>query len=473
MRLQTFDKYTAVSKRHETYLKELAAAAAGGPYRPKAHICPPCGLLNDPNGLCWYGGWYHVFYQWHPFGPSHGMKHWAHVRSKNLADWEWCDEMLVPTENYEKNGCYSGNAYVNPADGKCYLFYTANYKTENGRIPKQAVAVMDDSGTIRKYEGNPVIDGAPEGMGGDIRDPFVFERDGRYYMLLGAADQDGKGQLILYSGADLYSWEYEGIIRILADEAAGGRLDLGTMVECPGVIRVDGRDVLLISLIGIEPQGDRCRNQFSSLALVGELDLSRMEFRAETVDELDCGFDFYAPQPFYGEGGQPMLFGWFGCGEQKLPDDEYHWRHALTLPRVLRVRDGHLFMTPSEQVLRLFDETVLVPSRPEGRIDPGACMCLRWNISDDGDTHTLSVGTEEDFWTLAVDFSSGMMTWDRSTLKIPVDVSYGAVRACHFQTCSQMEVLICMDNSFVEIYAQNGERVMSGRCYQNAVPERV
>ncbi len=100
-------------------------------------------------------------------------------------------------------------------------------------------------------------------------------------------------------------------------------------------------------------------------------------------------------------------------------------------------------------------------------------MCLRWDISDDGDTHTLSVGTEEDFWTLAVDFSSGMMTWDRSTLKIPVDVSYGAVRACHFQACSQMEVLICLDNSFVEIYAQNGERVMSGRCYQNAVQERV
>lgn len=466
MSLQTFDKYTAVSRLHEAYLKDLAAKAAGGPYRPAAHICPPCGLLNDPNGLCWYGGWYHVFYQWHPFGPSHGMKHWAHVRSKDLTDWEWCDEMLVPTESYEKNGCYSGNAYVNPSDGKCYLFYTANYKTGEGRIPKQAVAVMEPDGSIHKYEGNPVIDGAPEGMSGDIRDPFVFERDGRHYMLLGAADEDGKGQLILYSGTDLFSWKYEGVVRVLAGDGQDGRLDLGTMVECPGLICVDGRDVLLISLIGVAPRGDRFHNQFSSLALVGELDLGRMEFRAETADEMDCGFDFYAPQPFYGEGGQPMLFGWFGCGEQKLPEDGYHWRHALTLPRELRVRDGHLFMTPVKQAVSQFQEAVVIPDDPVGTIEPERGMCLHWTVSGEGDDHVLRVGTEEDFWTLTVDISSGTMTWDRSTLKIPVDTAYGTVRTCTFQACKEMEIRIYLDNSFVEIYAQNGERVMSGRCYQ-------
>lgn len=467
MRLQTFDKYTAVTGSHEAYLRELAAVAAGGPYRPEAHICPPCGLLNDPNGLCWYEGWYHVFYQWHPFGPSHGMKHWAHVRSKDLTDWEWCDAMLVPTEEYERNGCYSGNAYVNPADGNCYLFYTANYKTETGRVPKQAAAVMGPDGRIRKYEGNPVIDGAPEGMSGDIRDPFVFEQDGRYYMLLGAADMDGKGRLILYSGPDLYSWNYEGVVRILTD---GVEMDLGTMVECPGYIRVDGRDVLLISLIGIAPQGDRYHNQFSSLSMVGEMDLARMEFRAETVEELDCGFDFYAPQPFYGKDKTPMLFGWFGCGEQKLPDDEHHWRHALTLPRDLHIRGGRLTMVPSAQAAARFHEAVVVSGQPEGMIAPKDLMRLGWNIRDNGGRYVLTVGTEGDFWTLTVDFSSGTMIWDRSTLKIPVDVSYGTSRTCPFTACKTMEVEIYLDNSFVEIYARNGERVMSGRCYQGKAP---
>lgn len=85
----------------------------------------------------------------------------------------------------------------------------------------------------------------------------------------------------------------------------------------------------------------------------------------------------------------------------------------------------------------------------------------------------LTLGTEEDFWTLTVDFSSGTMTWDRSTLKIPVDVAYGTARTCTFQTCSEMEILVYLDNSFVEIYAQDGERVISGRCYQGENEERA
>lgn len=203
MELKNFDKYTAISREHIPYLRDLAAAVSQSPYRPVVHICPPCGLLNDPNGLCWYEGWYHVFYQWYPFGASHGMKHWAHVKSRDLSAWEWCDEILIPSQPYEKNGCYSGNAFVSPEDGNCYLFYTANYKTEKGRIPKQAAAIMKPDGTISKCSRNPLIDGAPSGMGGDIRDPFVFEQNGRYYMMLGATDQKGKGQLILYSGSTL------------------------------------------------------------------------------------------------------------------------------------------------------------------------------------------------------------------------------------------------------------------------------
>lgn len=465
MRLRTFDKYTAVSREHEAYLRDLAAVAAGDPNRPAAHICPPCGLLNDPNGLCWDGGWYHVFYQWHPFGPSHGMKHWAHVRSRDLVDWEWCDEMLIPTEAYEKSGCYSGNAYVNPKDGNCYLFYTANYKTETGRIPKQAVAIMEPNGSIHKYENNPVIDGAPDGMSGDIRDPFVFERDGHYYMLLGAADTDGRGQLLLYSGKDMFSWNYEGVIRILTKD---GALDLGTMVECPGYIRVDGNDVLLISLIGIAPQGDRYHNQFSSLALVGTLDLNRMEYRAETVDEMDCGFDFYAPQPFYGKDEKPMVFGWFGCGEQELPDDTYHWRHGLTLPRDLHIREGRLVMLPSLQAVAGFGDPLLILDDPSEIIEAKEQMCLRWDLHNDGDSHVLAVGAEGDFWTLMVDFSSKTLTWERSTLKIPVDAAYGTTRTGFFSECEELGISIYIDHSFVEIYARNGELVMSGRCYPGA-----
>ena len=148
MKFLDVEKYTPIQKSHEAYLKELMEYCKDTPRHPSYHIHPPCGLVNDPNGLAYFGGKYHVFYQWFPFGPEHGMKHWAHVISKDLVKWEWSDQMLIPDQEYEKNGCYSGNSIE--ADGKLYLYYTANYKTEQGKIPKQAMAVMNSDGTILK-----------------------------------------------------------------------------------------------------------------------------------------------------------------------------------------------------------------------------------------------------------------------------------------------------------------------------------
>lgn len=146
------EKYTPLTEEYEDYIETLKEYCKKTPRHPKFHIHPPCGLMNDPNGLAYFGGKYHVFYQWFPFGPEHGMKHWAHVMSSDLIHWEWSDEMLTPTEAYEKNGCYSGNAYAK--DDTLYLYYTANYKAEYKggvrKIPKQAMAFMDADGNVCK-----------------------------------------------------------------------------------------------------------------------------------------------------------------------------------------------------------------------------------------------------------------------------------------------------------------------------------
>ena len=253
MKFLDVEKYTPIQKSHEAYLKELMEYCKDTPRHPSYHIHPPCGLVNDPNGLAYFGGKYHVFYQWFPFGPEHGMKHWAHVISEDLVKWEWSDQMLIPDQEYEKNGCYSGNSIE--ADGKLYLYYTANYKTEQGKIPKQAMAVMNSDGTILKSPNNPIIDEQPEGLIGEIRDPFVFEKEGAYWMLLGGGSTDGQARLILYKSTDLENWVYQGNI-----ELTGIDLELGYMYECPSYIEIDGKDVLFLSLMGRTPMGERFHN---------------------------------------------------------------------------------------------------------------------------------------------------------------------------------------------------------------------
>ena len=146
MRLEKIEKYTYVEDKHRPYLEELSEFVSQSEYLPKYHIYPKSGLMNDPNGLAYFNGEYNFFYQWFPFEPNHGMKHWGHLTSKDLLTWDDKYIALTPNMEYEKNGCYSGNAIEK--DGLLYLFYTANYKIEHGRIPKQAAATMAKEGNI-------------------------------------------------------------------------------------------------------------------------------------------------------------------------------------------------------------------------------------------------------------------------------------------------------------------------------------
>ena len=78
--------------------REDGPRAAADPYRQRFHLMPPVGWMNDPNGLCRFGEWYHVFYQYGPFDPTGGVKHWGHYRSRDLLHWE---QLKIITDSKE------------------------------------------------------------------------------------------------------------------------------------------------------------------------------------------------------------------------------------------------------------------------------------------------------------------------------------------------------------------------------------
>ena len=91
----------------ESLGKETVAA---DPHRQRFHLQPPVGWLNDPNGLCVYGGQYHAFFQYGPFDVNGGVKHWGHAVSTDLLHWEQLPVMLYPDEPFDCHGAYSGSA---------------------------------------------------------------------------------------------------------------------------------------------------------------------------------------------------------------------------------------------------------------------------------------------------------------------------------------------------------------------------
>lgn len=155
------------------------------------HFMPECGWMNDPNGLVFFKGKYHLFYQHYPYGPYWSAMHWGHAVSTDLLHWEYLPIALAPSEpydDYQKGGIYSGGAVVGD-DGKLYLFYTGTLVKEGKVIKSQCVAFSEDGVNFEKFIGNPVV--PPTDL--VESDPKVWKYKDKWYMIVGG-ELDKKGR---------------------------------------------------------------------------------------------------------------------------------------------------------------------------------------------------------------------------------------------------------------------------------------
>ena len=141
----------------------------------KHHYRPSKGWINDPNGLIYFRGAYHVFYQHSPDFevPWQQPMHWGHAITRDFLNWEELPIALFPDEEYDKNGCWSGTAIEK--GGVLYLIYASIHIPEgkSEKIQTVSVAYSHDGIHFEKYRGNPVIETYPSDGGPDFRDPAV------------------------------------------------------------------------------------------------------------------------------------------------------------------------------------------------------------------------------------------------------------------------------------------------------------
>lgn len=327
--------------------EEDGPVAAADPRRQQYHLMPPVGWLNDPNGLCQCGDWYHVFYQYGPFDATGGVKHWGHYRSKNLIDWEALPPMLYPDQPWDIHGVYSGSALVE--DGAMYLFYTGNVKhagdydyIKAGRGHNTALAVSLDGVTVHSNTLLMENRDYPAGLTCHVRDPKVWAQDGKYYMVQGARTLDDNGQLLVFESQDKYHWNYV--------QALKTPDTFGYMWECPDLFCLDGQWFLLCSPQGLPNQGHRFQNVYACgyFPLYGDF---RGTYSLGEFVEMDMGFDFYAPQTFV-DGQRRLLFGWMGMPDADYtnPTTDHGWQHCLTVPCELRRKGDRLLRLPAVEV---------------------------------------------------------------------------------------------------------------------------
>ena len=319
-----------------------------GKYGLVYHIVPPYGLMNDPNGLIYFKGQYHVFFQWNPTDTKHANKHWGHLVSDDMIQWKRVELALAPDQWFDKSGVYSGSAYVH--QNQLWLFYTGNVKDEEGNASSyQCLAISEDG--IRFEKKGPLFE-HPKGYTRHVRDPKVWydARVGHYWMVVGAQTEDLKGDTLVYRSEDLLHWVLNGSISM-------EEKDFGYMWECPDVIPFEEKDAFIYSPQGIEATGERFNNLYQTVVQLGQFSIDgKFVVDADNLTEVDAGFDYYAPQSFQAEDGRIIQYGWMGIPEGKeglIPTIQDGWIHALTIPREVSIQNRKYLQKPARELWNL------------------------------------------------------------------------------------------------------------------------
>lgn len=457
-------KHRTILEATTEELSQLREKSKNDCWKPIYHVHPQYGLLNDPNGLAYFNGYYHLFHQWYPFGTTHGMKHWAHLKSKNLVEWTREEVALIPTEPYEAHGAYSGTSIE--IEGQLYLYYTGNIKLDKvNRSANQCLAVMDCDGRIKKHSSNALIEGVPTGYTGHVRDPKVFKKGDQYYMILGAQRSNETGAFIMYQSPDGLQWQFLGEL-VLKNFSQ----DFGYMWECPDYANVDGKDLLIFSPQGIEPEGESYKNIFNVTYVIGTLDVDNLIFEVESYDEFERGFDFYATQMFKGKDNQTLLMAWAGLGEFEYPTDEAGWAHCLTFPREITIKDNKVIQFPAKELELLRLDKMSGSGECQGFVTlENEINTYELNVTlqpKDSNVFGLNLAVSRDeCLTLEFDLRKQIVTLDRSELQHQFVEEFGTYRQSTFKVGEEVKVKVLMDNSIVEIFINDGELAFTSRLF--------
>ena len=334
-------------------------------YRPQYHHTPLYGWMNDPNGMFYKDGVYHLFYQWNPYGSQWENMTWGHSTSRDLIHWEAQPTAIEPDA---LGSIFSGSCVVDKKNDRVVAFYTSA-----GEKQTQSMAVSTDDGkTFQKYAGNPVLVSKEE----DFRDPKCFwNPEIQKWNLILAVGQEMR----IYSSSNLTDWTYESsfgqTVNKLTDEVTEAGCHDGVW-ECPDLIKlqVRGTDkqkwLLICNINPGGPFGGSATQYF-----VGDFDGHKFTCEHQDTRWMDYGKDHYATVTFdNAPDGRHIALAWMSNWQYANQVPTKQFRSANSVPRDLDLFEynGQTYcgVTPSRELTALRGKEVKkVPQAGEIVVD--------------------------------------------------------------------------------------------------------
>jgi len=464
-------------------------------YRPQFHFSPDSMWMNDPNGMVYHEGEYHLFYQFHPYSTVWGPMHWGHAITRDLVHWEHLPIALYPDS---LGTIFSGSAVIdrnnssglgsieNPPMVAIFTHHNqALADTGSDLFQYQSIAYSLDKGrSWTKYQGNPVL--LNPGIR-DFRDPKVswFAEGEKWIMTLAAHDR-----IMFYSSPDLIDWTLE-------SEFGAHTGAHGGVWECPDLFPMDveGEEkwVLLVSISPGGPNGGSATQYF-----VGEFDGKHFHNENPGTEALwvDHGKDNYAGVTWSDipEGdGRRIFLGWMSNWQYANQVPTERWRSAMTLPRELklvRAENGYLLRSvPVVETEVLRGERIeLEPGPVKGRNNVGADfeiayplyeidLVFEYNpLDEETEFGIVLESTKQEQLIAAFNTRTRQVSISRNASgKIDFSEHFRGSHSAPYQISKEGEIRFhaFIDLSSIELFVDQGELVMTELCFPESGFETI
>lgn len=432
-------------------------------WRPEYHFSPTDGWMNDPNGLVYHDGAYHLFYQ-----AGERQRRWDHAVSADLLTWSEQGTKIPVDSSVE---AFSGGAVVDRDDtadfGTNALVYTYTGHHDDGTEDQRLAYSSDGGETVHTYEKNPVIESAAD----NFRDPntFWYEPDESWRMVVGRIDrtEERPAGVEIYSSDDLRDWTYESTYRA----PNGEEWECPSLLELPVAGTKETRWVLIVSPV-----------ELGSVEYhVGRFDGTA--FTAENVIRADHGHDFYAAQHWANEPeNRGLVISWMNNWEYAMDGPDPGWRGVMTIPRTISLEgvDGDIEVRQrpatevtearGDAIAELTSETIAPDEDPlyradiESRafeivasIDPRSADAVGLRVRE-------GIGQES---RIVYDARDEELRFDRTNSGALFDDDTYGESSVPLATLEDgtIELRVLVDRCSVELFANGGRRTMTNLVY--------
>lgn len=438
-------------------------------YRPVYHHTPVYGWMNDPNGMFYKDGVYHLYFQYNPYGSMWGNMTWGHSTSTDLTHWTYEGTAIVPDA---WGAIFSGSCVVDKDNtagfgkGAVVAFYTSAKSTPWGDIQSQSMAYSLDNGkTFIKYEYNPILTSTER----DFRDPKVFwYAPGKHWVMMLAVGQE----MQIYSSGNLKVWKKESSFGAMQG-AHGGVWECPDLVELPIEGTKEKKWVLICNLNPGGPFGGSAAQYF-----VGSFDGKKFVNESPTQTKwLDWGKDNYATVTWSNApAGRCIALGWMSNWQyaNNVPTTQYRSANTLARDLTLYRVGGELYLKskPSPEIKKARAEEKKIPTfEVKGNYEVASLL------ADNKGAYEIEM-TIENKGTSKIDFSlmnekgeKVAMYYDVVRKQFVMDRSasgvvgfsrdFPAVTVAPVRNTDQIHLRLFIDRSSVEAFGEEGEYVMT------------